>query len=320
MEKKYRGVIYTVITITVLVAVVYGITLTYPLEKTNITSANVTPGQNWTNVSYANLSQAQEMDIYLPDTAGPYPVIIWIHGGGYMSGDKNNGYLHLAKEGLKRGYAVVSINYRLTNEAQHPAQINDVKAAIRFLRANSNEYNLNPDKIAVWGSSAGGGLAALAGTSGNVEELQDDSLGNSNTSDQVQAVVDMKGPINFSTLLPQLQNINNSNNNSYNYNETEHMLEKLMGGNVSLIPDQVAMANPETFISTDDPPFFIVHGNADSLIPFEQSVDFANKLQKVLGSSKVTIEVIPGADHNATYFSTQQNINQILDFLDKNLK
>ncbi len=318
MEKKYRGVIYSVITITVLAVVVFGITLTYPLEKTNNTP--VTPGQNWTNISYANLSQAQKMDIYLPDTAGPYPVIIWIHGGGYMSGDKNIGYLHLAKEGLKRGYAVVSINYRLTNESQHPAQINDVKAAIRYIRANSIEYNLNPDKIAVWGSSAGGGLAALAGTSGNVEELQDDSLGNSNVSDQVQAVVDMKGPINFSTLLPQLQKMNNSQNKSYNYRESEHMMEKLMGGNVSLIPDQVAMANPETFISPDDPPFFIVHGSGDSLIPCEQSVDFANKLQIVLGSSKVTIEVIPGADHNAAYFSTQQNINQILDFLDKNLK
>lgn len=135
MEKKYRGVIYSVITITVLAVVVFGITLTYPLEKTNNTP--VTPGQNWTNISYANLSQAQKMDIYLPDTAGPYPVIIWIHGGGYMSGDKNIGYLHLAKEGLKRGYAVVSINYRLTNESQHPAQINDVKAAIRYIRANS---------------------------------------------------------------------------------------------------------------------------------------------------------------------------------------
>ena len=84
---------------------------------------------------------------------------------------------------------------------QFPAQINDVKSAIRFIRANSKELNINPDKIAIWGRSAGGGLAALAGTSGDVKELQDDSLGNGNISNRVQAVVDLKGPINFSTML-----------------------------------------------------------------------------------------------------------------------
>jgi acetyl esterase/lipase len=108
-------------------------------------------------------------------------------------GDKNNSDSDAPKQGLNRGYAVVSINYRLSEEAKFP-QIYDVKAAIRFIRVHSKELNINPDKIAVWGRSAGGGLAAFTGTSGNVKELQNDSLGNGNISNKVQGVVDLKGP------------------------------------------------------------------------------------------------------------------------------
>lgn len=162
------------------------------------------------------------MDIYLPNSKGPYPVVIWIHGSGFESGDKSGNESKPAKEALLRGYAVVSINYRLSKDAKFPAQINDVKAAIRFLRANAKEYNLNPDKTAVWWNSGGGGLAALAGTSGNVEELQNNSLGYSNVSDQVQAVVDQKGPINFNTMLPELQNDTGQNNRmDYNASHVE---------------------------------------------------------------------------------------------------
>jgi acetyl esterase/lipase len=181
---------------------------------------------HWTDVPYANASPAQKMDIYLPNSKGPYPVVIWIHDGGFESGDKSGNESKLAKEALLRGYAVVSINYRLSKDAKFPAQINDVKAAIRFLRANAKKYNLNPDKTAVWGNSAGEGLAALAGTSGNVEELQNNSLGYSNVSDQVQAVVDQKGPINFNTMLLELQN-DTGQNNSMDYNASHHMLNQL---------------------------------------------------------------------------------------------
>ncbi len=317
MENNLKWTIYALIGTIILVTTAVGSDLVNSHTNTSISAK---PGQYWMNVSYATASPAEKMDIYLPDTTGPYPVIIWIHGGGYKSGDKNDNDSNTAKQGLKRGYAVVSINYRLTDAAKFPAQINDVKAAIRFLRANAKEFNLNPDKIAVWGSSAGGGLAALAGTSGNVKELQNDSLGHSDISNQVQAVVDMKGPINFSTMLRQLKKINISQNSSYDYNTSQHMLDQLMGQNISSIPNQVARANPESYISPDDPPFFIVHGTADTLIPYQQSVDFATKLKNVLGNNNVEIELIPGAEHDSPYFTTQQNIDRILDFLDKNLK
>src|SRR5664280_179108 len=155
----------------------------------------------WIDISYALLSDAQKLDIYLPNTGtGPFPVIIQVHGGGFETDDKSSIKLTAVLNALDRGYAVVAVNYRLSGEAQFPAQINDIKAAIRFLRANASAYSLDSGRFAVLGGSAGGYLSALAGTSGDVKTLQDDSLGNSDQSDRVQAVVDWFGPINFSTI------------------------------------------------------------------------------------------------------------------------
>jgi acetyl esterase/lipase len=320
MEKNIKRIIYGIIGIIIIFTLIFGSMQLHRSTAIDMNLSNLTPGQNLTDVPYAGASPAEKMDIYIPNSTGPYPVIIWVHGGGYNSGDKENNDSNSPKQGLTRGYAVVSINYRLSNEAIFPAQINDVKSAIRFIRANSKELNINPDKIAIWGRSAGGGLAALAGTSGDVKELQDDSLGNGNISNRVQAVVDLKGPINFSTMLMQLQQQNNSENKTYDYEQSDIMLRQLMGEDVSLIPSQVARANPETYITPDDPPFFIEHGTADTMIPYMQSKDFAIKLQNVIGMDNVTLELFPGLGHNDPYFTQKQNVDNILDFLDEHLK
>lgn len=317
-NKNFNWIIYGFIAVILVATTIYGSFLI--VEHRTLGHSNVTPGQNWTNVSYANVSPKEKMDIYLPKTDGPYPVIIWIHGGGYLSGDKSGSDVNFAKEGLNRGYAVVSINYRLAEDARFPAQIYDVKTAIKYLRANAQTYNLDPNKFALWGSSAGGHLAALAGTSGDDQALENNSMGYPNVSDKVQAVVDEKGPVNFGTMLQQLQKNNSSGNSSFNYSQSEIMAEKFLGANVTLIPNQVAKANPETYITPDDPPFLIIHGTGDTLIPSQQSVDFANKLKSVLGSGKVTLVLIPNIDHTDPYFQSQKNINTILDWLDKNLK
>ncbi len=280
-------------------------------------NSNVAPGQSWTNATYANVSAAEKMDIYLPNSIGPYPVIIVIHGGAFKVGDKKGQELRSIKQpALNRGYAIVSINYRLSSEAKFPAQINDVKAAIRYIRANSYQYNINPNKIAVYGSSAGGYLAALAGTSGDVIEPQDPNLGNSNVSDKVQAVIDLYGPINFSTMDEQFKE---SGINGKTHNSSSSPESLLMGQNIASIPDQVAKANPETYISKDDPAFFIQHGSADKLVPYQQSIDFANKLKSVIGNEKVYTEIIQGAGHIDPQFTTNDNIKKILDFLDTHL-
>jgi acetyl esterase/lipase len=195
------------------------------------------------------------------------------------------------------------MNYRLSGEAKFPAQIYDVKGAIRFLRANAKKYNLNPERFAVWGDSAGGHLAALAGTSGGVLEVEDITMGNIDQSSRVQAVVDWYGPIDLAKM------------------DKENSPERnLIGSPLADVPDLARKANPVTYISKDDPPFFIQHGDKDIAVLTEQSVLFASALKKVLGKGKVTLEIINGAGHVDKAFETNENISHVLDFLDKILK
>ena len=131
------------------------------------------------DVPYADLSPAQKLDIYLPDEGdGPFPVIISIHGGAFMGCDKADLQVLPMLEGLKRGYAVVAINYRLSGEAQFPALVHDAKAAVRWIRANAQRYGFDPSRIAAWGGSAGGYQASMLGVSAGIPELEDLSLGN----------------------------------------------------------------------------------------------------------------------------------------------
>ena len=313
-------IILILVILTVLGGVLWflGASQTKDNATDNVNNNNVTSSQSWINVSYANVSSSEKMDIYLPNTTGPYPVIIAIHGGSFYKGDKNSSEINLIKSAaLDRGYAFVSINYRLSSEAKFPAQINDVKAAIRYVRVNAKRYNMNPREIGVIGNSAGGYLAALAGTSGGVKELQNSSLGNSNVSDRVQAVIDLYGPINFSTIDQQFVE---SGINGEICNISSSLESKLMGHDISTIPNQVAKANPETYISRDDPAFFIQHGSSDRVIPYQQSVDFAGKLKAAIGDKKLYLEIIQGAGHGDEQFFTTGNIKKILDFFDANLK
>lgn len=274
--------------------------------------------RKWLDISYATLSKAQKLDIYLPETGeGPFPVILAIHGGAFMMGDKADGQLNPMLNGLKRGYAVVSINYRMSGEALFPKNINDVKAAIRWIRANAKQYHFNPDKIAAWGGSAGGNLSALAGTSADVKELEDPSLGNEAQSCRVNAVVDWFGPTNFLLMDEQLKT---TGNGVPNHGDVSSPESKVLGQKISEIPEKVQMANPETFITKDDPPFLIMHGTKDQIVPTQQSILFAEKLEKILGKNKVTLHLLAGARHGGPEFQEPDIIQIVFDFLDRNLK
>jgi acetyl esterase/lipase len=209
----------------------------------------------------ANGHERQKLDLFVPEMAGgPLPLIIWIHGGGWQNGSKDgcpplrNGY-------TERGYAVASINYRLSGHAVFPAQIEDCKAAIRWLRAHAEEYRLDPQRFGVWGSSAGGHLAALVGTSGDVKAF--DVGANRDHSSRVQAVCDYFGPTDFMAFVTTP---------GYESHATAHSPEaKLLGGAVVKDPARAASANPITYVSPDDPAFLIVHGDKDPLVPINQS-------------------------------------------------
>lgn len=292
-----------------------------PDAKKKINTQGVT--KKWLNVPYATKSSEEKLDIYLPNSGnGPFPVIVAIHGGGFVTGDKYTGEVNPELQGLNRGYAVVCINYRLSKKGKWPAQIYDAKAAIRFIRANAVKYNLNPKKIAAWGDSTGGNIASLLGTSAGVASTEDFTLGNANQSSRVEAVVNWFGPINFSTMDAEnkASGIKTKVKSVLIHNSANSPESKVMGTNIALIPNLVKFANPETYITKDDPPFFIEHGTLDSKVPVKQSINFAAALEKVLGKDKVTLTIFQGAGHGSSQFKTPENMNKTFDFLDKYLK
>ena len=274
--------------------------------------------RKWLNLAYANQSPSQQLDIYLPNEGdGPFPVIVSIHGGAFMMGDKADGQLKPMLAGLKRGYAVVSINYRMSGEAIFPALVLDVKAAIRWIKANATQFHLKKDAIAVWGGSAGGYLCAMEGLTGGKPIFEDLNMGNAQENSQVQAVVDWFGPINFLTMDPQLQE---SGNGTPDHNASNSPESKIMGQTITEIPDAVQKANPETYITPDAPPFLIMHGTRDQLVPTQQSEHFAAALKPVLGENKVTLHLLEGAKHGGPEFETAENLARVFAFLDQYLK
>jgi len=210
------------------------------------------------------------LDLYSPKGLEEnVPAIIWIHGGAFISGDKADNR-NQALELVENGYIVASINYRFSNEAIFPAQIEDVKASVRWLRANSEKYNID-ENIGVIGSSAGGYLSAMLGVSGGVDEW--DVGENLGKSSRVQAVVDLFGPVNFETLIEDcgdscvLDRVND-----------ESPEGKLIGCNLNECSDETEYASPEHYVSGDDPPFLIIHGDEDVTIPYAQSENFYDSL------------------------------------------
>jgi acetyl esterase/lipase len=266
------------------------------------------------DVAYASTSAAQKLDIYLPAGNGPVPVVVVIHGGGFMVGDKANPAL--GDELLNAGYAVASVNYRLAAEATYPAQIQDVKAAVRFLRANAAKYNLDPQRFAAFGQSAGANLAATLGTSCGVAALEGAELGNADQSSCVQAVVDWFGPTDFLQMDVQFTGTSCPVNHDA-ANSPESMV---IGAAIQTVPDKAQAANPITYVSAKVPPFLIQHGTADCNVPPQQGQLLYDALAPLIGKDKVTYTLLQGAGHGGSQFSDAANMKVVLDFLDGALK
>lgn len=222
-----------------------------------------------------NENPKQKVDLYLPkkrNSDKPLPVVALIHGGGWVNGDRL-GYAAAAIQFARTGdYASVTVGYRLTKEAHWPAQIHDCKAAIRWIRARAKEYNLDPDKIAVMGSSAGGHLSSLIGTSGDVKELEGDLGPNTTFSSRVQCVVNLCGPQDFTQALMFGQ-------------EKKPVLKDdavigLLGGNYEEKHAEAVAASPVTYVTKDDPPFITFHGSADQRVAYLHAEAIHAALQK----------------------------------------
>ena len=280
------------------------------------TFASVAP--TYKDLAYATISETQKLDLYIPTSGdGPFPVIIMVHGGGFMFGDKaDGGGLTGVDQLLAAGYAVASINYRLSGEAIYPAQIYDAKAAVRFLRANAETYHLDSDKFGAWGASAGGNLVSSLGTTCGVAELEGAELGNADQSSCVQAVVDWFGPIDFLKMQEQLTEAGCSANT----NDASSPESKLVGEPIQTVPEKVALTNPMNYITADDVPFFIENGTADCNIPPIQNKNLADALSTVIGAENVTYVSLDGAGHGGSQFETEENLKLVIEFLDKYLK
>ena len=247
---------------------------------------------------------AQKLDLYTQANPKNVPLVIMIHGGGFSSGDKSG---ESFRPLLLAGYAVASINYRLSGEAKFPANIEDCKAAVRFLRAHAAQYNFDPERFGCWGHSAGGHLCSMLGTTGNIKDF--DVGENLDVSSKVQAVVSFFGPTDF------LQMDAHRLPNGLVHDAATSPESRLMGGLIQENKDQVAKANPITYVAKDDPPFMLAHGDQDTQVPYNQS----ELLEAALKKAGVPVEfyTVKGGGHG---FNDATADARAMDFLARILK
>jgi len=298
--------------------------MTQPERSTRLYEDYIPPAdvshirRKWLDLPYASLSPSQSLDIYLPDDGvGSFPVILYLHGGAFSIGDKRDIYVLNILKSIKRGYALVSVNYRLSGEAIFPVGIQDVKAAIRWVRANSEQYQLDGNRIAVWGCSSGANFAAMICLTYRVAEFEDLSLGNPKYPCKVQAAVDWFGPTDFLKMDKQLEE---NGFNTADHGKPDSPESRYLGAKISEVPLKVELANPMTYVHENMPPILIQHGRLDELVPVQQSMIFVEKLEKYVNPDRFEFDIIEGAGHADPLFETEENMERVFSFLDKHLR
>jgi acetyl esterase/lipase len=264
---------------------------------------------NWQkieNIEYAKIDDLPlKLDLYLPQNRQIGPLIVWIHGGAWRSGSKNE--MPLSKC-LAEGYAAASVEYRLSTVARFPAQIHDIKAALRFLRARAGDFHLDASRIVIAGASAGGHLAALVGVSNRNSELEGkvgDYLG---ADSSVQGIVSYFGASDLTTILDQ--------STPHGLDVRVPALDLLLGGQPKDLPELAKLASPVFHVDSKDPPLLLFHGDRDPQMPINQSHELAGAYKKA--GCKVNFEVVYGAGHGGGMFYDDDRLHALIDFLKEN--
>jgi acetyl esterase/lipase len=257
-------------------------------------------GETWRDVAYCTADPVQKMDVYFPDSGGPWRTLVYVHGGSWLRGDKSEAAM-FARQMTALNFLVISLNYRLYPPGMWPQMIEDVKCAIRSLRAHAADYNLDPNRIAAVGPSAGGHLVSLLGTTDqtagfDVGEYLDQSS-------RVQLVISLAGVMDLTREFP---------------NADIELMKRIGFGEHNIVE-----ASPITYITPDDPPFLLIHGDEDDVVPYEQSQLMYDKL--VQAGVPAQLVIVKNAGHsfleaNADAEPSLWELNQIiLDFLAKYL-
>ncbi len=277
------------------------------ISQTACADSNLTGTRTWTNVSYSSVSSTCKLDVFLPATGdGPFPVVIWIHGGAFKMGSKSNPQSKTALNNA--GFAVVSIDYRLSSEAIWPAQLNDLKACVKFLKTNATTYSLNPNKIASWGASAGAHLSLMMGAA-----LASDP------ATRIQATVSWFPPMHFyyqdeDMVLSGTSRCTGANGDA---NSPE---SALIGAQVSTHKALCDAASPISFVDTMNvttplPNFLLMHGGKDCNIGANQSVRFNNAVKTRFGDAKSQYIFLANGTHGGGDFTLTSTETTVINFL-----
>jgi acetyl esterase/lipase len=261
------------------------------------------------NVQYARVDeQPLLLDLYIaPEAEAPNPLIVWVHGGAWRAGSKAEVPIQAL---LDRGFSIASVDYRLSPVARFPAQVHDIKAAIRFLRAHAEKHNFDPQRFVIAGSSAGGHLAALVGVSNRHKELEGTLGDHLSVSSDVQAIVSFFGASNLETILAQ--------STPHGLSVRVPALQLLLGGRPTEQPELAKLASPVTHVDDHDPPLLLIHGDQDPQMPINQSHELDGAYQRVKRTCQ--FEVIHGGAHGGPQFFDSARLELVEKFLRQTLR
>lgn len=274
-------------------------------------------------VAYADDSGSQVMDIYLPkDAAGGAPLLVVVHGGGFRFGSQTMEIIRpVIEAGTEEGYVVASVDYRKSTEAVFPAALSDVKAAVRYLRANAAEYGIDPERVAIWGESAGAYLALMTALTPDVEDLNGDVSENLEQSSGVAVLVDFYGPVEFYTMDEEFASMGITDTATSSADSFE---SAFLGQAIGQERDAAYAAWWGTYREQLPADFslraWVQAGDCDAQVPCTQSENFAGALAEVIGEENVCFSLIEGAGHEDALFYTEENLAQVFAFLDEALQ
>ena len=274
--------------------------------------------QQWHDIAYMD-GERHTLDVYLPNEGqGPFPVIVDIYGGGLIFGDKSSHKLEPALRLLDKGYAVVSVDYSLIHQKDFPFQIYEIKAALRFLRAHADEYQLDMNRVALMGESSGAHLAVMTGVTASVDALQNPFMGdNNNQPETVNAIIAMYGPYEFDQFVDQF----NESGVTPKYAETgtaESFEGQMFNQQAPKdVPQRVKMYSPKMDFNAEMPPILAFAGTADAVVPYQQTVNMINGAREFVSEDKAVLHLVEGTGHGPADYMSPEFTDEKAAFLAK---